>query len=162
MPATALAAVPTFQVILFSEAFIAFRGKIIITLLQLHLFPEISHSTKVPNSYLVPMILLVNPYLLRKKYLGITIWPFIILRSKHLREDLQLINHERIHLSQQLELLVIPFFLWYGLEFLIRFIRAGNWQKAYRNIVFEREAYQNENDLGYLRSRSFWNFIRFY
>jgi hypothetical protein len=32
---------------------------------------------------------------------------------------------------------------------------------AYRNVVFEREAYENENDLSYLKSRSYWRFMSY-
>jgi hypothetical protein len=58
-------------------------------------------------------------------------------------------------------MLVIPFFLWYGLEYLIRFIQYRDWKTAYLNISFEREAYQNEKNLHYLKLRSFWDFIKF-
>lgn len=33
---------------------------------------------------------------------------------------------------------------------------------AYKNISFEREAYKNENDPNYLKSRPFWNFKNFF
>jgi hypothetical protein len=32
---------------------------------------------------------------------------------------------------------------------------------AYRNVVFEREAYENEYDLSYLKSRSYWRFMSY-
>jgi len=69
-------------------------------------------------------------------------------------------NHERIHLRQQLELLVLPFFVWYGLDYLVKLIRYRNKNKAYRNVIFEREAYENEKNLDYLKSRSFWKFLK--
>ena len=73
-----------------------------------------------------------------------------------------LINHEKIHIRQQLELLVLPFFIWYLVEYLFRLYQFKDRNKAYRNIVFEREAYENEKDLNYLQKRSFWNFLRYY
>ena len=54
----------------------------------------------------------------------------------------------------QLEVLIIPFYLIYGLEFLIRLVQYKSWKLAYLNISFEREAYCNEKDLEYLYSRS--------
>ena len=63
-----------------------------------------------------------------------------------------LMNHEMIHYYQQREILVLPFFLWYGVEFLFRLIQYRNWKKAYRNISFEREAYANEVNYDYLRN----------
>jgi hypothetical protein len=107
------------------------------------------------------MIVLVNRFILRKRFLGITLWPFIILKDKKLKGDIIFMNHERIHFQQQVELLVLPFFIWYGVEFLFRWLQYKNRHKAYRNISFEREAYGNEKDLNYLKKRSFWKFVRF-
>jgi hypothetical protein len=77
------------------------------------------------------------------------------------KENEVFVNHERIHLRQQLELLLVPFFVLYFLEFLARFIQYKKWNLAYRNISFEREAYTNEKDLGYLKRRSFWSFLKY-
>ncbi len=108
------------------------------------------------------MIILINRFFLRKKFTGMTLWPFVILRNKKLKDDIILMNHEKIHLRQQLELLVIPFFLFYGIEFVIRLIQYRNRYNAYKNISFEREAYANEENLQYLNQRSFWKFINYY
>lgn len=91
-----------------------------------------------------------------------TIFPFMFLKSKALKGNNVLINHEKIHLKQQLELLVIPFFIAYFLEFSFRLLQYKNWYLAYRNISFEREAYLNEKDLNYLKKRPFWNFIKYF
>lgn len=107
------------------------------------------------------MIVLVRPQLLRKNFDGITFWPFIIIRHKHLIENIIFINHERIHLRQQLELLIVFFYLWYGIEFILRWMSSGNRRWAYRNISFEKEAYLYEHDIGYLGKRRFWNFLKF-
>ncbi len=107
------------------------------------------------------MFLLVRPKFLRKNFNGITLWPFVIVRHRELCQDAVFLNHERIHLRQQVELLVIFFYLWYGLEFLLRWISCGNKHQAYRNISFEREAYAGENQLYYLEKRPFWRFLKF-
>lgn len=107
------------------------------------------------------MILLVRPKLLRKNFNGMTVWPFVILQHAELKNEKIFINHERIHLKQQMEMLVIFFYLWYSLEFLIRLVQYRNRHQAYRNISFEREAYQNENNLEFLTSRRFFNFLKF-
>jgi hypothetical protein len=44
---------------------------------------------------------------------------------------------------------------------MIRWACYKDTNKAYRNICFEREAYANESDLGYLKTNSFWSFIKF-
>lgn len=60
--------------------------------------------------------------------------------------------------------LLIPFvvfYLWFGIEWLVHFIRLKDPHLAYRRICFEREAYENQNDLDYLESRSWFKFIQF-
>lgn len=54
------------------------------------------------------------------------------------------INHEEIHWQQQKELWIIPFYIIYGIEFLL---------KGYRDISFEKEAYNNAHDKNYLLAR---------
>jgi hypothetical protein len=103
-----------------------------------------------------------SKYLVPRRYLGITIFPFMILRKRSFLQNRYLINHEKIHLRQQIELLIIPFYIIYGFEFLVRLVQYRSWKLAYLNISFEREAYINEKDLNYLKSRPFWNFIRYF
>lgn len=92
---------------------------------------------------------------------GIALFPFILVRKKEFLQNKQMINHEKIHIRQQAELLVIFFFLWYGIEYTIRLMIYGNATSAYKNICFEREAYFNENDLNYLKKRRFWSFLQY-
>ncbi|XCF07316.1 hypothetical protein ABI125_05525 [Tamlana crocina] len=106
-------------------------------------------------------MILISKYLVPRGYTGMAIFPFVFLKSKGLKGDKQLLNHENIHLRQQLELLVIPFYVCYILEFLIRLVQFKNWQEAYRNISFEREAFANENRLDYLKNRPFWAFLKY-
>jgi hypothetical protein len=107
------------------------------------------------------MFLIVSKYLLPKGFTGLTVFPFVILREKKHADDAVTVNHEYIHIRQQVELLVVFFFVWYLVEFGFRMIQFRNKDKAYRNISFEREAYQNEKDPGYLKRRSFWKFLKF-
>jgi hypothetical protein len=72
------------------------------------------------------------------------------------------VNHEGIHLRQQLELLIVPFYIIYGLEFVFRLIAYKNWKEAYQNISFEREAYKNEKDLDFLKTRPLFGFMRYF
>lgn len=90
-----------------------------------------------------------------------SLWPFIILKDTTLKEDIVLINHEKIHLKQQQELLIIPFYIWYVTEWLLRSVFYLDTYKAYQNISFEREAYYNENNLDYLNQRKFFSFIKY-
>ncbi len=75
------------------------------------------------------------------------------IRPQHnisLRNWDTMLNHELIHTAQMKELLYIPFYLWYVLEWLIRFVMYRNAKKAYRNISFEREAYDMQNNFHYI------------
>ena len=107
------------------------------------------------------MFLIVTKYLIPKGYRGLTVFPFVFVKYRLDKENLVFMNHERIHLRQQLKLLIIPFFIWYFLEFILRLIQYKNADLAYRNISFEREAYANEKDIEYLVQRPFWKFIKY-
>jgi len=106
-------------------------------------------------------VILISKYLVPKGYTGITIFPFVFLKHKDLKNDLVLINHEKIHLRQQLELLIFLFYFLYLLEFVFRLIQYRNWYTAYKNISFEREAYINQTDTNYLKNRKLWSFINY-
>lgn len=107
------------------------------------------------------MFLIVTKYLIPKGYRGLAVFPFVFVKYRLDKGNLVFVNHEQIHLRQQLEMLIIPFFIWYFLEFILRLIQYKNMDLGYRNISFEREAYANEKDLVYLKRRSFWNFLKY-
>ncbi len=105
--------------------------------------------------------MIVRLSFLHKKYSTLTIWPFIFVKENFYKKDKILINHEKIHLRQQVELLWAPFFLWYITEFIIKLIIYKNWNLAYKSISFEREAYKNEGNKEYLQDRKFWSFWKY-
>ena len=89
-----------------------------------------------------------------KKYGGIralAFFPFIIVPKSTVIDD-ELINHERIHLRQQIELLIIPFYIWYLIAL---------WRKGYYGVSFEREAHLNDGNLEYLKKRKPYSFIKY-
>lgn len=102
------------------------------------------------------MILIASKYLVPKGYSGITLFPFVFMRDKTLAANPVFINHERIHLRQQAELLVFPFYLWYITEYIIRRLHYPTSKDAYCNISFEREAYANESNINYLEQRKWF------
>ena len=107
------------------------------------------------------MIPIVFKYLTPKGFRGLTFYPFVFMVNEEDKFNDVFINHEKIHIRQQLELLIVPFFVWYGLEYLFRLLQYKDKKKAYYNISFEREAYVNEKDLNYLKKRSFWRFLKY-
>lgn len=108
-------------------------------------------------------------------YKAMTIGPWIFCKpgTTLSAQDLQ---HEGIHWAQQKELLIVFFYLLYGLLFaweLLRcllqpsrgqsplgYVRRGLWKRAYRSIAFEREAYQNEDVQFYLRHRRHYAWLK--
>lgn len=107
------------------------------------------------------MLILTARKFFRKNFIAMAIFPFIVLRDNDLRLNKRLINHERIHLRQQLELLIIPFYLWYIVEYWIKWFKYKDAHKAYLNISFEREAYQNDENLNYLKNRKWYSFFEY-
>lgn len=86
---------------------------------------------------------------------GMAIFPFVFLKHSEHSLDRQIMNHEFIHLRQQLELLIVPFYILYLLNYLVNLLYYRNHFLAYKNIVFEREAYENDTDSAYLAKRKF-------
>ena len=105
------------------------------------------------------MRVVVFKYLTPKGFRGLTLYPFVLISNANDRNDRVFLNHEKIHIRQQLELFVLLFYVWYILEFLFRWIQFKDRKIAYYAISFEREAYANEKDLEYLKTRSFWKFL---
>ena len=100
---------------------------------------------------------LIKRHLMGKGFLAICLFGFVFsVRPLNPRE----LNHELIHAAQQRELLFLPFFFWYGLEWLILFLKYRNAIEAYRHIRFEKEAYQHQNDLSYLERRKLFQYLR--
>jgi len=90
---------------------------------------------------------------------GITLAPFGIYVVKENLANLFTLNHESIHWKQQLEMLIIFFYLWYLIEFLIRIPING--KAAYRSISLEREGWLNREDLDYLEARKPFAWLRY-
>jgi hypothetical protein len=121
---------------------------------------------------------------------GITLAPFgIFIKEKYLTNNF-IKNHESIHWKQQIEMILLgtiislitivtflcfktfslwllisiifPFFLFYILyliEWFIKIFFYGN--KAYVNLSSEREAYANEYNLEYLKTRKHYAWLTY-
>lgn len=95
------------------------------------------------------MIIIKNNIIPFKGYKAMNFFGIIFLRKPYSLSEID-INHEAIHTEQMKELAFIFFYIIYFLEWLIRLFINKN---AYRNISFEKEAYSNENNLEYLKTR---------
>ena len=90
-------------------------------------------------------------------FVGITLCPFGIYLDKG--QDEYVLNHEKIHWKQQLEMLIIPFYIWYIIELLIRRIKKSHYE-SYISLFFEREAFDNQNNLDYLKIRKPYAWVK--
>ncbi len=83
------------------------------------------------------------------KFSAINLFGVLFVKGP-VKVDGTLLNHESIHTAQMRELGYVFFYVLYILEWLWRLFRRGN---AYRNLSFEREAYDHQSDPGYLSRR---------
>lgn len=93
---------------------------------------------------------------------AMVIWPLLFIRKRAASffsptDE----RHEMIHGAQQKEMLLIFFFLWYGMEWVVRLIQYRNATTAYKNISFEREAYDNQDKTDYLDKRSHYTWAKY-
>ncbi|HML83562.1 MAG TPA: hypothetical protein PKE52_00225 [Bacteroidales bacterium] len=103
----------------------------------------------VENNYIPPS----------KNFLAVTLWPFIFVRKDVKKKNTtayfkMLVNHEMIHIKQQTELLVIPFYFLYILLFILYGFK-------YRRNPFEAEAFANEYNKQYPNTRKRYSWIKY-
>ena len=103
------------------------------------------------------MKIIINNILPTKGFKCINLFGILFCRKQLNKID---INHETIHTKQMQELLYIFFYLWYVIEYLVKLIIYRNTKLAYRNISFEREAYQNQYNLDYLNNRKHYSWFK--
>lgn len=103
------------------------------------------------------MKIIINKIIPFKGYKAITFWPFIFARKEL---DKYALNHENIHGEQQKELLVIPFYIFYILEYIIKLCITFSTSKAYHFVSFEQEANRYDHDLNYIKHRTHYNWIK--
>lgn len=101
-------------------------------------------------------MIIYNKIIPFKGYKAINLFGFIFARKELNNIDIQ---HELIHTAQMKELLFIGFYIWYLIEWLILLFKYCNFNKAYKNIRFEKEAYEHESTIAYLKERKHYNYI---
>lgn len=87
---------------------------------------------------------------------AITLFPFVFL-SEGLNEETRM--HETIHFQQYMETLVIGFLIIYVYDYVLRYIKYGNGEKAYFKLRAEQESYDNDSDPDYLSKRKRFEWI---
>lgn len=106
------------------------------------------------------MKIIYNNYIPFKGFKAMNLFGFLFVRNGFTLNDVD-IRHETIHTKQMREMLYIPFYIWYLLEWLIRLLFCRNTKKAYKNIAFEQEAYGNQYNTTYLENRKIWAWFKY-
>ena len=126
------------------------KSRRLVETIEVFMFPIFYEDSKLPVylSKIVP----INVYAF-----SFAVW--VVCRGK-LSEKTK--NHETIHYRQQLEMLFVFQWIMYGLFHLWGLIKyRGDGQLAYYQNPFEREAYANDQNLGYLNDRKHWAWTRY-
>lgn len=116
------------------------------------------------------MKIIENNVIPPRGFKAITLGSFIFVRKGTILSE-QDINHEAIHWEQYKETFVIGFFFIYLFEFILKFIspsltvdqkRFGRsyWKRVYRSLSMEREAYNNQDNSNYIKSRQHYAWIK--
>ena len=84
---------------------------------------------------------------------AITIGPLVFSRGE--MSDITK-NHEAIHWQQYIETGILGFIILYYTFYLMNYIRYRDGKIAYYMIPFEKEAYDNDENLEYLENRERW------
>lgn len=106
------------------------------------------------------MTVICNKFIPFPGYKAINLFGVLFVRGNARIDDITL-NHENIHTQQGKELFWIGFYILYIGEWLVNFIRFKNFKEAYLNISFEKEAYANEKNTEYLKTRRLFTFLNY-
>lgn len=88
-------------------------------------------------------------------FVAINLFGILFVRKKYKGYlNKSTINHEAIHSAQMKELGYVFFYFLYLVEWVGRLICSP--ENAYRGISFEREAYDNQDNPDYLKTRKHW------
>ena len=111
------------------------------------------------------MMVVTNSIIPFKGFVAINLFGIVFVRKDYefrsVADYQRMLVHEGIHTKQMQELLYLPFYVWYLLEWLVRLVMYRDRHKAYRDISFEREAYANQYNLDYNKERKRYAFIQY-
>lgn len=110
------------------------------------------------------MKIIYNKLIPFKGFRAINLFGLVFARREAGVLSPSIIRHEAIHTAQMRELLYVPFYLIYLLEWfgqlVFGFCRHRPASEAYYRISFEREAYAHQDKDGYLGRRKRWGMWR--
>lgn len=127
------------------------------------------------------MVIIYNKLIPFGRYTTINIFTMLFTKKKKLNE--KILNHEKIHSVQMIEMAIVAllimilvcfitkisywwillslcsFYIWYCIEYIfVRFFHKKQ-NNAYHDISLEEEAYQFENDMEYLKNRKLFKWV---
>lgn len=129
------------------------------------------------------MIIIYNNLIPFQYYTVINIFSILFTRKKKITE--KIINHEKIHSAQMLELGIVgilillifssifnfsflyslfgicTFYIWYCLEYIFIRLFHKKQNDAYHDVSLEEEAYINDDNLNYLKTRKHFNWFKY-
>lgn len=111
----------------------------------------------------------------------ITVGPWVFTKLKESEVPQEVRNHECTHVRQWTEttlfvgllllafgvsawwLLAAPlaYYLWYGVEYLVRLCILRDGRKAYRAVSFEQEAYGHETEAEYNENAGYFGWVKY-
>ena len=99
----------------------------------------------------------------KKGFTALTICPYVFVRSDEKQRFTKKVErHETTHALQQIEMLWLLFFVWYGLEYLIKIVICKfDSDRAYFSVSFEQEAYACQNKFSYNDTRKHYAWIKY-
>ena len=105
-------------------------------------------------------MIITNRFIPFGTFLAINLFGLIFVRKGQKLTEVDL-RHERIHTRQMRELLYVPFYMIYLVEWLVRLIQYRHFMSAYLSISFEREAYAHQFEPDYLQQRRHYAWLRY-
>lgn len=98
------------------------------------------------------MKIIYNSFIPFKGFIAINLFGTLFVRNEYKgKVDDIIINHENIHTEQMKEVGYLQFYILYLVEWIMNLINKK--ENAYRSISFEQEAYNNEKNLDYIKTR---------
>lgn len=109
--------------------------------------------------------IIVNKFIPFKGFLAINLFGTIFVREEYKNQlNERVLNHELIHSEQIKELGYILFYILYLAEWLIRVLLTKDAfsQRSYYNLSFEKEAFSNEDNLDYIKTRKQYAWMKYF
>lgn len=113
------------------------------------------------------MKIIRNNFIPVKGFKAINLFGVLFVRGNAVISE-KTLRHEHIHTMQMREMLYVPFYLWYGIEYVIRFIGwnfegepCDSYDEPYNRMSFEKEAYGNEHDTEYPKTRKPYSWFKY-